>query len=356
MNPLYTENRCLDQAQLLRYVYDECSPEEARNMDGHLDSCPLCSAAVEGLMSQKKAEVEKTLANIEQFIQTQTNHTNKTSTMMTIKQIPQKRWIGWAAAASVATVATTLWLFNRPQTQESSANNLAILATTADSSVLSASSNAKNIDTSTIKNKLQDSLIQNVANAALDSNDTQNIATADIATNTNENTSIQPSAPPNTSVAAEKIATPEKAKEDLSLTIEKNQRAESDDVMGISLPPTPSEATKNIPTTRKQSTNTTPSVTNSSQKVRTKQVETDENIYEQGLSHYKNEQYSLAIERFNTLVSRKAWGDIYENALWYIGNSYLKQGDKNNAKHIFERIVREKSRYAKEAEKALRRL
>ena len=358
MNPLYNEKDCLDQAQLLRYVYDDCSPEETRTFDRHLDNCPLCSAAVEGLMSAKKEEVEQTLTNIKHFIDTKTN--NKTN-MLTIKQTNHKKWITWAAAASVVTVASALWLFTRPETSQQSSSPMATNGM-ADSTntLLAAQTNV--LDTANNKNRLQDTL-KNVAATAIDSNNVQDVAATDVATNTEATpaTAAAPTPPPNINVMpAEKTLAAEKAKEDYGFKLEKTPASESDAVSGMK-PPTPPPAAA-IPAeavSKRQTSNTsiTPSVANSSQKARAeKTLESDEKVYEAGLDFYKNGSYPAAIERFNTVVSRKGWGNIYEDALWYMGNSHLKQGDKNNAKAVFERIVREKGRYAKEAEKALRRL
>lgn len=360
MNPLYNEKDCLDQAQLLRYVYDECSPEEARIFDRHLDNCPLCSAAVEGLMSAEKEEVEQTLTNIKHFIDTKTN--NKTN-MLTIKQTTNKKWITWAAAASVVTVASALWLFTRPETLQQSSSSMATNGLIdSTNTLLAAQTNIS--DTVNNKNVLQDSL-KNVAATAIDSNNVQDVADADVATHTEATPTPTPAPTPSPSVnviPAEKTLAAENAKEDYGFKLEKAPASESDAVSGMKPPPPPSPPAAAIPAeavTKKQSSNTsiTPSVANSSQKARIeKTLESDEKVYEAGLAFYKNGSYAAAIERFNAVVSRKGWGNIYEDALWYMGNSHLKQGDKNSAKAIFERIVREKSRYAKDAEKALRRL
>jgi TolA-binding protein len=354
MNPIYNEKDCLDQAQLLRYVYDECSPEEARMFDRHLDSCPLCSAAVEGLMSVKKEEVEETLTNIEHFIQTKTN---KQTNMLAIKQTTNKRWISWAVAASVVTVASALWLLKSPEPMQNNSQMMADV--TYDASNALATTPSRVIDTSNTQKIQQDSLTQAVA-IAPDSNSVQPTVPADVALNDEEsapNLSMPP-ANNNTSLQMERLNESDNKKEDFGFKAEPANEAATNK-------PTPQQPAmetakeeKVVTMARKQNANSTmpPQVTNSTQKARTKILESDESVYEEGLAFYKNGAYATAIERFNAVVSRKGWGNVYEDALWYMGNSHLKQGDKTYAKAVFERIVREKGRYSKEAEKMLRRM
>ncbi len=55
---IFEQSRCLTKKQLKEYVSGSMSPEEAHAVEQHLHSCPMCSDAVDGLMTQQGKGVE----------------------------------------------------------------------------------------------------------------------------------------------------------------------------------------------------------------------------------------------------------------------------------------------------------
>jgi TolA-binding protein len=72
-----------------------------------------------------------------------------------------------------------------------------------------------------------------------------------------------------------------------------------------------------------------------------------------GIFQYENKKYSEAITTFNGILSVVSKGNIFENAQWYLANSYNVSGDKAAAKSLFQQIVRGKGTFAKKAAKML---
>lgn len=352
MNPLDSEKHCLGEAQLLRYLNDECSLEEARAIDRHLDSCPLCSAAVEGLMTVEKEELHKTLENINKHIiekTTKINNTNQTTTMLVLERTP-KRWLWAAAAASTLTLSTTLWFFNRPTSQKNSEAATAFVL--SSDSLRIANTASRSADTNTIKAVQPDS-VSVASTVSPDSTLTAIAATdANISGESSANYRINEVAHSNAETEqgvlgeAKKQQMPPSPQAELAVS-EDMVAAKPVEAVAPPMSAEPVKEKKEMVTARKQ----IPSTSNSSIKV----LENEENLYREGHAFYKNGVYPAAIERFNRIVVRKGWGDLYENSLWYMADSYIKNGDSATAKTLLERIVREKGRYAKDAEKMLKR-
>ncbi len=55
---IFEQSSCLTKKQLKEYVSGSMSPEEAHAVEQHLHSCPMCSDAVDGLMTQQGKGVE----------------------------------------------------------------------------------------------------------------------------------------------------------------------------------------------------------------------------------------------------------------------------------------------------------
>jgi TolA-binding protein len=117
----------LTQDQLLRYVEDDCSRTEMREIDRHLTTCALCSDAVEGLMLLPEPSV--TLDNLNKRIDAQvwektTEKTTEkpfTEPVLTVVKNPfwQQRWA--AAAAVLLLASSSIWIYKNTQQPEKQA-------------------------------------------------------------------------------------------------------------------------------------------------------------------------------------------------------------------------------------------
>jgi TolA-binding protein len=117
----------LTQDQLLRYVEDDCSRTEMREIDRHLTTCALCCDAVEGLMLLPEPSV--TLDNLNKRIDAQVweKTTEKTpekpftEPVLTVVKNPfwQQRWA--AAAAVLLLASSSIWIYKNTQQPEKQA-------------------------------------------------------------------------------------------------------------------------------------------------------------------------------------------------------------------------------------------
>ena len=71
--------------------------------------------------------------------------------------------------------------------------------------------------------------------------------------------------------------------------------------------------------------------------------------YQIGMQFYVKEEYSQAVSQLNRVLAKQNKGVVYENALWYLANSYLKLGKKQDGQALLQRIVTEKGKYATQA-------
>lgn len=71
--------------------------------------------------------------------------------------------------------------------------------------------------------------------------------------------------------------------------------------------------------------------------------------YQIGMQHYTKGDYNSAIAQLNRVLAKQSKGVVYEDALWYLANSYLKTGRTQDGRALLQRIMREKGRFAQQA-------
>jgi tetratricopeptide (TPR) repeat protein len=115
----------ISQENLLRYVEDDCSRTEMRDIDRHLATCPMCSDAVEGLMllSVPSVVVDNLNKKIDEKVATwaaekpivEPIDIPVLTPILTVVKRPfwQQRWA--AAAAVLLLVSGSFWIFNNAQ-------------------------------------------------------------------------------------------------------------------------------------------------------------------------------------------------------------------------------------------------
>jgi hypothetical protein len=125
MSPLSNEQH-ITQDLLLRYVEDDCSRTEMREIDRHLATCSMCSDAVEGLLllSQPSVAVAQLDKKIDAAIEEKKAEKSIEKSIKMPIEIPTQQPIlkvvkrpfwqqGWAAAAAVLLLASgSIWVYN----------------------------------------------------------------------------------------------------------------------------------------------------------------------------------------------------------------------------------------------------
>ncbi|WP_291726909.1 hypothetical protein [Bernardetia sp.] len=79
-------------------------------------------------------------------------------------------------------------------------------------------------------------------------------------------------------------------------------------------------------------------------------------LYFGGLSHYKNHDYKTSIGLFERFLLQKSsiiYQKNYQDAEWYLADSYLKQNKKQQAKKLLAKIMEAKGKYANQAKRLL---
>ena len=71
--------------------------------------------------------------------------------------------------------------------------------------------------------------------------------------------------------------------------------------------------------------------------------------YQIAMQYYTQADYNQAIVQLNRVLGKQSRGVVYENALWYLANGYLKLGKKQEGQGLLQRIVAEKGKYATQA-------
>jgi hypothetical protein len=61
---IWTKSNCLTKGQLLSYIQHQMDREEEYLVESHLNDCPLCNDALEGMMNEDLEQIEKTLSEL----------------------------------------------------------------------------------------------------------------------------------------------------------------------------------------------------------------------------------------------------------------------------------------------------
>jgi outer membrane protein assembly factor BamD len=74
-----------------------------------------------------------------------------------------------------------------------------------------------------------------------------------------------------------------------------------------------------------------------------------------GRFYYRTDKYGSAIGRFNEALGKYPGTPVNDEALYLLGNSYLRTGEKEKAREAMARLVKEypTSRYAEKAKNIL---
>jgi TolA-binding protein len=391
-----TNEQHISQENLLRYVEDDCSRLEMREIDRHLALCPMCSDAVEGLMllSEPSMAVAHLNKRIDEKVAEKINaqpaetplETPLEQPILTVIKRPfwQQRW---AAAAAVLLLASgSIWVFKNTQNAEkqvvvstkseistdtiSSAPPQYAAAETAKTGEISAKLSAPNSSglTQSKENRrgvLKDNLerksetISNDKTPQKEAEPSAEIALAD-QNITVEKTVPKPTSAPVTyapqtdrtrdyagasaqnSVPSATISASAKAKDaevakagDAENESKKtNKSLEEVVVVGSS------KAKKSMPAAKAP-----PSVSM-----------TPDYILSSADGYFKQKYYETAATEYTRFLNTETSGDRHERALFQLATCYVKLNKKADAKIIFEKISAMNGQYERAAKKALKDL
>ena len=392
-----TNEQHISQENLLRYVEDDCSRLEMREIDRHLATCPMCSDAVEGLMLLSEPSIAIAHLNkriddkIAEKINEKTVEIPFEQPILTVIKRPfwQQRW---AAAAAVLLLASgSIWLFKNTQNAEKQAvasKQSEIITDTVSSNTppqyaaaetakkdqVSAklgapNSVANNSELTPLKeNKsgvLKDNLdrktdtFSNYKTPQKEAKPNADIALADqhraVEKTVSKPTSVpvtsapqgdrtrdyagasaQNSVPSATTAAAMKSKDTEVAKaEDAENEAKKTDKSLEEVVVVGS-----SKAKKSMPAAKAP-----PSVSVS-----------PDYILSSADGYFKQKYYETAATEYTRFLNTETSGDRHERALFQLATCYVKLNKKAEAKIIFEKLSAMNGQYERAAKKALKDL
>lgn len=351
---------CLTEAQLLQYLSDECSSAEEKAIDRHLTHCPLCSDALEGAMLLNSSRLERSLGRLDVKIETRFSdkkHVEQKAAIieeepiMTVVKSPRKWGWLWAAASVVVLAAAGLWFFTKPMdyevaspivvnTQPTTLDSLGSQTTIPNSSVG---------QTETAQNTPKTGNLNNNQPISTDKDGTvatPNTATtnhqADVASTTAQSTTSKPIY---TEGATSKAKQEETYLDEITIA-DANSKPHKKETAPQNAPAAESSI-NDYPGAAAQNSVPAPS---QSRSAKVKQA-TDNGLgdYQTGMRLYQKGAFNDAIAPLNRFLAKQSSGDLYQNALWYLANSYLKLGKKQDGQSLLQRIVSEKGVYAQQA-------
>ena len=391
-----TNEQHISQENLLRYVEDDCSRTEMREIDRHLATCPMCSDAVEGLMllSEPSMSVAHLNKRIDEKVAEKINgkllEIPFEQPILTVIKRPfwQQRW---AAAAAVLLLASgSIWLFKNTQSSEkqavASTQSETITDTvnssppqyaaveTAKKDEISAKLSTPNgiVNNSELtqlkenkKQVLKDNLYRktdtfsNYKTPQKEAKPSADIALADqnraaekaapkpnsapvtYAPQTDRTrdyagASAQNSVPSATTAAAMKSKDAEVAKAEDAENEAKNTNKSLEEVVVVGS----SKAKKSMPAAKAP-----PSVS-----------VTPDYILSSADGYFKQKYYETAATEYSRFLNSETSGDRHERALFQLAICYVKLNKKAEAKIIFEKLSAMNGQYERAAKKALKDL
>ena len=337
MKNIVPEENCLTEIQLLRYLHDECSTQEVRAIDRHLTDCPMCTDAVEGAMLLNTNRLERSLKQLNAQIYTQ--FSDKTMVfelekpVLTVVKKPNRRLWLWAAA-SIAVLATAgLLLLTKPFEPLSNAQIASntegdsLPNQTTSQAVISPRNEVSQVNPS--KNERQIGTESGVTDTKTPAGSDADVALGDESPFVATNTSPVPKMSKPTEDTEESVGDSYKSK-----------------AKEIAQAPASSASVNDYPGAAAQN-----AMTESKTKATREKLPVDNGLadYQIGMQFYTKGDYNAAIAQLNRVLAKQNKGVVYENALWYMANSYLKVGKKQDGQILLQRIVAEKGKFAQQA-------
>ncbi len=372
MNNIIPKENCLTEVQLLHYLHDECRTDEVRAIDHHLTHCPMCSDALDGIMLLGKGRLERSLKHLDAQIDTRFSSKNKVfdiekPVLTVVKKSKNRPWL-WAAA-SIAILATAgIVLLTKPFDPTSTVPTVANTDGTSRNNREGESTPYQPTNQETISpqngvaqtNPLKNLEKTGVNRGVVDNKtpETTNIDMSKAEENPVLTTTTNGAKSDVESTKPEPIKTTENTEGDVSFVQKqtKDVEAKRQEVVAA-------DANKIKEKQARQAQAAPSSVNNypgaaaqnvvveSKAKATREKLPTDNGLadYQIGMQYYTKEDYNQAIAQLNRVLAKQSKGVVYDNALWYLANSYLKLDKKQEGRALLQRIVTEKGKYASQA-------
>jgi tetratricopeptide (TPR) repeat protein len=412
MNHLSNDQH-ISQDLLLRYVEDDCSRLEMREIDRHLATCPMCSDAVEGLMllSAPTVSVDNLNKRIDEKVAELTAEKVAETPMGTPVETPVLRPIltvvkrpfwrqSWAAAAAVLLlVSGSFWIFINTQKAENKAvasSETAVLPN-SDTSInantppqYATAETAKNaaktaapIDVKTAdKGIVVTATPSGIASAKTAESDVKfkddlgkkqadgvgekvilnaPKPSADIAVA--DNTSAKPAAPAPTSTYSTAPAYDRTQDYAGAANMNSVPRSETTTAAKPKMPSATKLEEKNDNVLQAESKSKAKEVVVTGASNAKKQMpstpsvsSTSDQLLNLADLYFKQKYYETAATNYAQFINAETSGDRYERALFQLATCYVNMNRKADAKVIFQKIVGMNGQYERAAKKALKDL
>lgn len=338
---LLPSENCLSATQLSQYLKDECSHQEHRKIDLHLDQCAFCSDAVQGAITLPLSEFEN-MMNRESILQEISKKT------LWLANPTTKIWVGVSAAASIAAIVllTNNFFGNKP-TQQPTADNTSVPTQIIDNQAIVA----------------DNSVTQNPNDAKLAAEKTTNAKTADEQTTTNEivtqgNVSTASSLEtvvvpvPTTVVVQPQVVAAQKdvaVGEDKTETYKKNTRTAE------ALPSPVMNSNVQVSNNTQMSTYSDASAKSDNDDVDNGD-DSNSRSYNIGMQMYYAKRYQEAIKTFEKFAGEKGTKSEKQKAAWFLANAHLSVGNTPRAKQLLENIANGGGTYSNNAKTTLEKI
>ncbi len=361
------EERCLTQDEALRYANGVVSREEARRLDAHLNHCPFCTDAIDGLMLLPIADAQQSLKNIQKFgddehKNVQTKDNVEKTVLTASKSGSRIRFWLTTAATVVGITGGSFWLLTKGEAEPPTFGDGKTAAETAQNATENTSKSQTEFQ---LKEEKSSSTVQTPPPSINAPNPTKSI------------TNVPAGG------AANDIAVAESKKEDskdynskYNPPAEKETAASSSPSYSTAPAPNAERAYDNdvamkedVKINENKSKNevitaqakpTVPATANNSgygaieaRKARKANFNAT-NAFQQGSQFLKSKKFDAAIREFEAVLEVETSGDLYELSLLYLADAKFGKGNKAEAQQIWQRIVNEKGKYATRAAEKLK--
>jgi PBP1b-binding outer membrane lipoprotein LpoB len=392
---LLSNKQHISQEYLLRYVQDDCSRAEMREIDRHLATCPMCSEAIEGLLllpeptvaiAQLNKRIDGEIA--EKIVEKPIEIPVEKPILEVVKRpFWQQRW---AAAAAVLLLASgSVWVYKITQKSDNEAvasAEIQALPNTENSSAASATLDSLNQTPQyeAVQKAKRDEIVADLTTSSKIVEKGTMPAQQEVRKKTN--TTVNKPTPQATvkpsdtdiAVVSDKSALEKRIPQVASAPATYSVKSENErEIAAESVQSAPQTAYQ-IPTKEREIKVEESETGNKQADKSLKEVVMTGNAkakmpmpaakrppsvstaYESVLSraddNYNKKNYQAAVADYTQFLAQETEGEDAERAFFQLANCYLKLNKKADAKVIFEKLSATNGQYQRPAKKALKDL
>ena len=363
------DTRCLTHDEIMCYLQDDCLPADVRAIDRHLLHCPMCSDAVEGLMSVGDSAVlvhtmtERLSAKIADQI------VSKPPVLRVLEVVKRPFWRReWVAAAGILLlIGGSLWLYRTAQSVDNTPitlnNNTSIVESDTILFPNTPVEGDKPLETTRAPQYTEGGkgdMVSTMPSNAPMPTEFPPSPTLDV----EKKLPVSPPAPASEVMASvsEKPTTAYPTTDGSSRVVDGAQYDKTEAYSGASAQnsvPRPSSSSP-VQGRKKESSpsnKTTDNVVNTeAATAKTKTPSVSDALLASAARYVEEKRYAEAITAYNQYLSREKTGDNVDKAMFQLAQVYLLNGNKAEAKRLFEEISRGNGQYIRAAKKILKDL